>query len=1170
MRKFLLTLATAFVAAFAIAQDYTQVVSSIEELKALPDETIVLFENIDVVVVEQDMGYYVQKINCLSDGTTQINGETPFPMPLTFTAVGYLHTAEDYDGTTYREFYVMETKSVSKFATLGELVNFASSASNTTYVENSPLITAKNGNAVITHVYGDYVFYYTIVNTGYYNQTVYSVFKVAGASGNPECWLGAELMPNNGWFGKVTPSVAEYDEDWNLVSYKGGNFELSANCIFWSINWTPEPIAYSSCSLSDVDDGYMREAMAVRFPAGGTFVERDGKYFYEATYTTEVYNYDTYEWEFVEKTASIETASNYVDLSQYVGQPIEDFLGGVWDMANTGDSQRLLLTEFISPVARYENISDFLSVGEQQEEEIVTEFNNPLTVTYKFDDGNYKFVLIVEDESGAVAIDYSEAVTFDEEGAPSADYAALKAIEVGDAITGVKGYPQYYNSSRSPVVNGAVYNYSDEALVAYIPTVASKGAEVKPAMTVTVGDMLNEWKDCQENGSTPKIANNVVRLLGVQVLDTLDQWGYDVKYLIQGTDTMELSNLWDEDKMNFQCYDVNNMVGIADYCCINTNYIYQFMPLSQEYITDGSIVPEVSTLDELKANEGLPVVVKNVTTKMVSSGYYADYYIFDEVMLAGFTVEGTFDLYGIYEEGAFAVYEVRNVYGFNTIGDLHAYTELFPEAAGQVYSIDGPVVVTQVDGDNVFVQYQGSQYGRPVMRGEYIKGLNIDANRGDKIQGLRGVATPCDWYMDASYNTFVNKGSNFEMADDAVVSLLGTGNEIEYGASAEFANMIYSLPDLTASAIKIKPVGDILEDGGRYYYRETAYSWDYEKQEQIEVHYTLELVSNDVDLSEYVGAELQDNIIGVLDYKNSSDDVKLYVHGFASNNIECQNIAEVLAVGPFSDYSMTASIANPVVVTYVYKADWAAGLAVQDETGAIFVSFNDPATVEGIQVGDMVTGIKGGASWGGGTAPALYGYDNGTYLDYPVTVVSQGHSVEPKVVTLAEINADAAKYANYEETTNDYANYLVKVQEVTYTMGVDAYGEEWPCLTQGDDVLFVVKNFAELFAVEEGQTFDMVGVVDYRRMNLSNLFTIQPRSAADFAAAAVEGVEVANGGIYLDAAYQVVAPGAVAVVIYDVNGRQVGTTDAAGLAEGVYVVRATYADGAVVAAKVVR
>jgi hypothetical protein len=36
------------------------------------------------------------------------------------------------------------------------------------------------------------------------------------------------------------------------------------------------------------------------------------------------------------------------------------------------------------------------------------------------------------------------------------------------------------------------------------------------------------------------------------------------------------------------------------------------------------------------------------------------------------------------------------------------------------------------------------------------------------------------------------------------------------------------------------------------------------------------------------------------------------------------------------------------------------------------------------------------------------------------------------------------------------------------------------------------------------------------------------------------------------------------------NGRQVGTTDAAGLAEGVYVVRATYADGAVVAAKVVR
>ena len=47
------------------------------------------------------------------------------------------------------------------------------------------------------------------------------------------------------------------------------------------------------------------------------------------------------------------------------------------------------------------------------------------------------------------------------------------------------------------------------------------------------------------------------------------------------------------------------------------------------------------------------------------------------------------------------------------------------------------------------------------------------------------------------------------------------------------------------------------------------------------------------------------------------------------------------------------------------------------------------------------------------------------------------------------------------------------------------------------------------------------------------------------------------------------------MVVYDLNGRTVATANAAtvdaeGLAQGVYVVRATYADGEVKTAKVVR
>ena len=137
-------------------------------------------------------------------------------------------------------------------------------------------------------------------------------------------------------------------------------------------------------------------------------------------------------------------------------------------------------------------------------------------------------------------------------------------------------------------------------------------------------------------------------------------------------------------------------------------------------------------------------------------------------------------------------------------------------------------------------------------------------------------------------------------------------------------------------------------------------------------------------------------------------------------------------------------------------------------------------------------------------------------------------------------------------------------------MTTDSWGDEWPAIFQGEASLLVTRAFAEAFGVTEGQEFDLVGVVDNCRMNPHYIYTVMPRTKEDVAPASVEGIEAENNNIYLDANYNVVAPGAVAVALYDVNGRQVGTTSAAGLAEGVYVVRATYADGAVVAAKVVR
>ncbi len=1170
MKKFLLTLVTAFIATFAFAQEYP-VVTSLEELTSYEDGTTVEFQNIEVVVVEEDMGYYVNTKHCLSDGETQIGGNV-YPIPACFTAIGYLHTAENWDGTTYREFYVESVKSVSRFGTLAELINYASQESNYEIMLNSPEVTAVSGSAIVSHVYGDYVFYSTEYSTGYYTQLVPAVMSYPGA--NEEFLVGDNLVAYGGFKGFYTPTYVEYDEDWNQVSHKGGCFAIDETVNVYADNWQAIPISYTSASFQDIQSGYLREAQAIRFPAGGTLVEKEGVYYYEATYTVEQY-VDGQGWVDVEMTASVEVASEYVNLSEYAGQVITEFLAGVWDYANTTDHDRFLLTEFISSVATYDNIRDFLAVGEQYEEEIITSFNNPLLVTYVLNDGNYKFIVIASDASGSISIDYSDAITYDAEGAPTADYAALSNIKAGDMISGVKGFPQFYASSCAPRIYGAVTDWSTNTVNVYIPTIESSDNEVKASMIVTVEDMLNEWKDCQENNNIPKIANNVVQLLDVQVIDTTDTWDYPVTYLIQGTDTMELSNLWDEDKMNFQTYERNNIVGIADFCCINSNYIYQFQPLSQEHITDASIVPVVEDVAELPNYVGVPVILKNAEIKAIIEGWYADYYLQDgETFAYGLNACGKYDLLGLYESSeygnAFTVLEVKAVHGFASIGDIATYSELVPEAAGAEYDVYGEMIVTHVEGENAFVQYDFiNSWGGKEAQGSMIIGLN-NAKQGDIIKDIKGVASPCDYYQDANYNYVVDRGAYFTMSEGVEVTVVSSDNAIPYGQAQDVTRIYGSAPTYQATAVSVKASSDLLEDGGRYYLQEESFTYD-EEWNEIPVTYTIELVSNTVDLSALVGTTPEDLFVGVLDFKNSNaEDVKIYVHAMKSTNTEYQTIREILEAGPNGDYSLTVSLANPAVITYISYSQYDGTVIVQDETAGIMLSMTSGEGLEDLKVGDAITGVKGCATWSDGYTPYLGAYDQEDWSNFTFTVVSSENNVAAKEVTVAQLNEEERAAVEEYATPVTYVSNLVLLSNVIYTTAVDPYGEEWPCLKQGEDVLFVVKDFAEKYGVVEGQEFDVVGVVDYRRLNYSNLYTIHPRSSADIHTAGVEGVELNNGRIYLDAAYQVVAEGAVEVAIYDVDGRLVGTDNAAGLAKGVYVVRATYADGAVKAAKVVR
>lgn len=1179
MKKILLTLATAFIASFAMAEEYP-VVTSVDELYALEEGTMVEFQNLEVVVVPNEWGadYY------LSDSTTVIGGNV-YPIPACFTAVGSLITNTNWQGDTYKQFNVETVFSVSKFNTLAELLNFGTSGDNVAALSASESITAAEGDVVVTAVVDDYIFYYTVMSTGYYNQYMYGVMTYPAAS--EQFFVGQSLVAVGGFTGQFTPAIPVYNDEYELISYTGSCFAIGEDVIMYADQWDM-PITYNPTQLTDLEEGYLSEAMTVRIPYGGTFTSVDGKYFYTATVTTESYDYETGNWVTAEKEIAIEVFSAEYNLEDYVGTVCEDFVAGVWDKKNMGDSQRLIITKFIPTVASYANIRQFLNKGEQYEEEIITEFQEPLMVTYTYDDAKWKFVITAQDETGAILLDFSDAIEVDEEGNPSQAYASLQAIKPGDYITGVKGYPQFYASNVSPRIICAAYDYNTEETKVFLPTPSGEVGAVKAVKTITVGDMLDEWDACKANSTIPTIANNVVRLLDVQVVTALNQWNEEVLYLVQGTDSMELSNLWGADKMNFQVFERNNIVGIADFSAINSNYIYQFQPLGQEYITDATLITEVYEVSELEENEGNIVIFRNATITSVAEGWETFYYLNDEVSINGITSQGVFDLQGIYENGTFTVLDVVSVRCFNAISDMDAFITKFPEFELEPTEVLSPVMITHVVDDLAFIQYQGlDNWGSVVTVGSVIKGIS-GVERGDIITGLKGVSAPKIAEMDTeTWNLVMYQGASFTLAEDAEIKIESSDNEVAYGRSEGVAYMESNCSNYSGTAMKLLAQGGkVVAEGDKYFYAEMGTKYNPATYEQEPFEYRMEIVSTEVDLSKYLEVESVEVMWpGVFDYMNSSPEAsRFFIHSEISTTAEFESIADLFVNGNPEEYNISSLLVNPVTVTYCYNGgEWGPYyIFVQDETAAIRYDVNDAATLDNVKVGDQIKDLKGtfGLSWMGlytMKAPEVKGEASEGGMTFNVV---GNVAAEPMDVTIAQLMEEgaplmeiAANYGDIEEPASLYASRLVRISKVSIVEEeVDGQVTKYLQDKKGSRMK-VPADFAEGYTTY--QEMNITGIVDWGcSFDYSYLYKIYPRSQDDITdCTGLDAVE-ANGNIYM-ANNVIVAAGAVEVVVYDVNGRTVAvaaadTVDANALAQGVYVVRATYADGTAAVAKVVR
>jgi hypothetical protein len=324
---------------------------------------------------------------------------------------------------------------------------------------------------------------------------------------------------------------------------------------------------------------------------------------------------------------------------------------------------------------------------------------------------------------------------------------------------------------------------------------------------------------------------------------------------------------------------------------------------------------------------------------------------------------------------------------------------------------------------------------------------------------------------------------------------------------------------------------------------------------------------------------------GVYNARNTTPDARVfYVTGFSSKVIECENIAAYYALGEVRDTNLMIRFKNPMTVTYVHVGEYSYYVFVQDETGGLRIDKSDEQAVASYKVGDQISGVEGTPyySWLG--MSYIEGFDNTSWptVDYPYEVVGTA-DVVAKEATIPELVAEGENATKNGIQATTFVNNLVEIKNVSlqFCEAADSWGEvmEYPCFVdaEGNKLLLPRGDYGGFLTrgLTTYEQMNVVGIADLAGINSQQLYTIYPRSQEDIKdVTAVKGVEV-EGGIYLNAANQVVANGAAAIVVYDLNGRTVAAANAAtlnanGLAQGVYVVRATYADGAVATAKIVR
>ena len=601
---------------------------------------------------------------------------------------------------------------------------------------------------------------------------------------------------------------------------------------------------------------------------------------------------------------------------------------------------------------------------------------------------------------------------------------------------------------------------------------------------------------------------------------------------------------------------------------------------------ENSGVIEVTTMAELKANEGKRVLYKGLEPAVVEFdsfwGTEYEYYMPDSTTAfnySGYVIPAKMDVYGTYNSAyvadewseatpTFVIDSVAVIYAFNNMGDLVNFVENEATEAQKAasYEVKKPAVVTLSSMFSFYVQYEAqSRWG-----GASWQGLMVQIGRmsmfqtkaGDAVQ-LKGTYTPAVY----DENDVMQQPAFFALETGTVVS---ENNKLNYASINLSETGLKYASEYYASFGRLSKGGKIIEHNYAYYYvvSYVDYVQNGNMYDEVSVTDSLQLmVAGPVDLDSYIGKELDKFIVGVLDYDAYSAAPIFYVTELQESKLYYDNIAELLAAGAQTDYSMSSVLRNPVLLTYISYNQWAGyTIFVQDATGAIALKGLGVAKEDGdgydfpytVVAGDSIKGVEGFTTFGEVAAFMWSGdeYVSGLKLEK----VSEG-VITPIDITLAEFNADVALVQDAmmmgDFYLSKYANKVVRVKGLTRED--DPEDEKWPYLVQGEEKIKVSTYYWGDIAVPYSIK-SLTGIADYTVIN-GQTASIQPLNAASVEVEGGVNVELVtltdiyteNGLIVVDGEFQ----------IFTTTGQNV-TNMNGNLQSGVYVVRTATAVGKVV------